>query len=150
MPHRFLVELSITDERGFVLTDRWMRNPTHPEILAVGDAAALTVPKLGSLGHQQAQIVARQIAIAVGALGHGDTGADYQPEILCFGDIGGFQGFYIHSNTWYGGTTSVFKMGYAPYAMKLAFKEMYFRTGGKPPAFGVPATHLLMDHFPGE
>ncbi len=43
----------------------------------------------------------------------------------------------------------MFKMGYAPYAMKLAFKEMYFRTGGKPPAFGVPATHLLMDHLPG-
>ncbi len=44
----------------------------------------------------------------------------------------------------------MFKMGHAPYAMKLAFKEMYFRTGGKPPASGVPATHLLMDHFPGE
>lgn len=150
VPHRFLTELPITDERGFVLTDRRMRNPIHPEIFAVGDAAALTVPKLGSLGHQQAEIVARQIAIAVGALDHGDAGPDYQPEILCFGDIGGHQGFYIHSNTWFGGTTSVFKMGYAPYAMKLAFKEMYFRTGGKPPVFGVPATHLLMDHFPGE
>jgi len=150
VPHQFLVELPITDERGFVLTDRRMHNPTHPEILAVGDAAALTVPKLGSLGHQQAEIAARQIAIAVGALGHDAAGPEYQPEILCFGDIGGHQGFYIHSDTWYGGTTSVFKMGHAPYAMKLAFKEMYFRTGGKPPAFGVPATHLLMDHFPGE
>jgi len=53
VPHQFLVELPITDERGFVLTDRRMHNPTHPEILAVGDAAAITVPKLGSLGHQQ-------------------------------------------------------------------------------------------------
>ncbi len=150
VPHPFLVELSITDERGFVLTDRSMRSTTHPEVFAVGDAAAITVPKLGSLGHQQAQIAARQVAIDVGALGADEAGPDYHPEILCFGDIGGHQGFYIYSDTWYGGQRSVFKMGHAPYAMKLAFKEMYFRTGGKPPSFGVPATHLLMDHFPGE
>jgi len=150
VPHPFLVDLPITDERGFVLTDRWMRSPTHPELFALGDAAAITVPKLGSLGHQQAQIVARQIAIAVGRLKAEDAGAHFHPEILCFGDIGGHQGFYIYSDTWYGGRTSVFKMGHAPYAMKPAFKEMYFRTGGRPPSFGVPATHLLMDHFPGE
>jgi sulfide:quinone oxidoreductase len=150
VPHPFLVDLPITDELGFVLTDTWMRSPIHPELFAIGDAAALTVPKLGSLGHQQAEIVARQIAIAVGALGADDTGPEYTPEILCFGDTGGHKGFYIRSNVWFGGTTSVFKMGHAPYAMKLAFKEMYFRTGGKPPSFGVPATHLLMDHLPWE
>jgi len=150
VPHRFLVDLSITDERGFVLTDRTMRNTTHPEVFAVGDAAAITVPKLGSLGHQQAEIAARQIAIDVGALGADDAGPDYHPEILCFGDIGGHRGFYIYSDIWYGGQHSVFKIGHAPYAMKLAFKEMYFRTGGKPPSFGVRATHLLMDHFPDE
>jgi sulfide:quinone oxidoreductase len=149
-PHPFLVDLEITDERGFVITNRWMRNPSHPEVFAVGDAAALTVPKLGGLGHQQAEIVARQIAIDIGALHAKRAGREYTPEILCFGDIGGHQGFYIHSDTWFGGHTSVFKMGHAPYAMKLAFKEMYFRTGGKPPSFGIPATHLLMDHFPGE
>jgi sulfide:quinone oxidoreductase len=150
VPHPFLVDLAITDERGFVLTDRQMRNPAHPEVFAVGDAAAITVPKLGGLGHQQAQIAARQIAIDVGALGADEAGPGYHPEILCFGDIGGHQGFYIYSDTWYGGHNSVFKMGHAPYAMKVAFKEMYFRTGGKPPSFGVPATHFLMDHFPGE
>jgi sulfide:quinone oxidoreductase len=150
VPHPFLKDLPVTDELGFVLTDRWMRNPGHPEVFAVGDAAAITVPKLGSLGHQQAEIVARQIAIDVGALTVDDAGPHYQPEILCFGDIGGHRGFYIYSNTWFGGHDSVFKMGHAPYLMKLAFKEMYFRTGGKPPSFGVSATHLLMDHFPGE
>jgi len=150
MAHPFLRDLPICDELGFVLTDSWMRNPIHPEIFAVGDAAAITVPKLGGLGHQQAEIVARQIAIAAGALSPDAAGPPYHPEILCFGDIGGFQGFYIYSDVWFGGTTSVFKMGHAPYAMKLAFKEMYFRTGGKPPRFGVPATHLLMDHMPGE
>lgn len=150
VPHAFLKDLPVTDEFGFVITDRRMRNPGHPEVFAVGDAAAITVPKLGGLGHQQAGIVARQIAVDVGALAPDDAGPDYQPEILCFGDMGGHRGFYIYSDIWYGGHTAVFKMGHAPYAMKLAFKEMYFRTGGKPPSFGVPATHLLMDHFPGE
>jgi sulfide:quinone oxidoreductase len=149
VPHQFLKDLAISDEFGFVLTDRWMRNPTHPEVFAVGDAAAITVPKLGGLGHQQADIVARQIAIVAGALAEEKAGPEYHPEIMCFGDVGGHKGFYIYSDVWFGGHTSVFKMGYAPYAMKLAFKEMYFRTGGKPPPFGVPATHLLMDHLPG-
>ncbi|MCL4423160.1 MAG: FAD-dependent oxidoreductase [Actinobacteria bacterium] len=150
VPHPFLKDLPITDELGFVETDRWMRNSSYPEVFAVGDAAAITVPKLGSLGHQQAEIVARQIGVEVGSLAPGDAGEQYHPEILCFGDTGGHKGFYIYSDVWFGGHKSVFKMGYAPYAMKLAFKEMYFRTGGKPPTFGVPATHLLMDHFPGE
>jgi sulfide:quinone oxidoreductase len=150
VPHSFLKDLSIVDELGFVITDKWMRNPTHPEVFAVGDAAAVTVPKLGSLGHQQAAIVARQIAIEAGGLPAGAEGSEYRPEILCFGDTGGRQGFYIYSDIWYGGHTSVFKIGHAPYAMKLAFKEMYFRTGGKPPAFGLPVTHFVMDHFPGE
>lgn len=149
VPHQFLANLSITDEFGFVITDRQMRNPDHPEIFAVGDAAAITVPKLGGLGHQQAEIVARQLAIEVGTLPADKAGDPYHPMILCFGDVGGHQGFYIYSDLWFGGQISVFKMGYAPYAMKLAFKEMYFRTGGKPPAFGIPATHMIMDHLPG-
>jgi sulfide:quinone oxidoreductase len=120
VPHAFLTELPITDEHGFVLTDLHMRNPTHPEVFAVGDAAALTVPKLGTLGHQQAEIVAREIGIAIGARS-ASTAKQYQPEILCFGDMGGHKGFYIHSDVWFGGKTSVMKMGYAPFAMKLAF-----------------------------
>jgi NADH dehydrogenase FAD-containing subunit len=41
-----------------------MRNPIHPEVFAVGDAAALTLPKLGSLGHQQAEITAIRSRLA--------------------------------------------------------------------------------------
>jgi sulfide:quinone oxidoreductase len=146
VPHDFLVDSPLSDELGFVKSDLRMRNPRYEEVFVVGDAAAVTVPKLGSLGHQQAEIVARQIAVEVGALERAKAGAEFRPEILCFGDMGGHRGFYIHSDTWFGGTTSVFKMGYAPFAMKLAFKEMYFRTGGKPVSFGVGATELMMDH----
>ncbi|WP_249010413.1 NAD(P)/FAD-dependent oxidoreductase [Conexibacter sp. DBS9H8] len=146
VPHAFLAGLPISDERGFVLTDLRMRNPLHPEVFAVGDAAALTVPKLGSLGHQQAEIVADQIALQSGAIPESKVGEAFHPAILCFGDMGGHKGFYIHSDTWYGGTTSVFNMGYAAYAMKMAFKEMYFRTGGKPVSWGMPFTEFTMDH----
>lgn len=148
VPHAFLKDLAITDEYGFVLTGTDMRNSDHPEVFAVGDAAALTVPKLGSLGHQQAEIVARQIAVEVGRLERAEVGESYRPEIICFGDMGGHKGFYIHSDTWYGGNTSVFKMGYAAWAMKMAFKEMYFRTGGKPASWGMPATEFTMDKLP--
>lgn len=148
VPHAFLQDLPISDERGFILTGIDMRNREHPEVFAVGDAAALTVPKLGSLGHQQAEIVARQIAVDVGSLDRAEAGATYRPEIICFGDMGGHKGFYIHSDTWFGGNTSVFKMGYMSWAMKMGFKEMYFRTGGKPVSWGMPATEFTMDRLP--
>jgi sulfide:quinone oxidoreductase len=148
VPHSFLVGLPISDELGFVITDRTMRNPTHPEVFAVGDAAAITVPKLGSLGDMQAHIVARRIAVEVGRLDARKVGAQFEPSVVCFGDMGGHKGFYIHSDTWYGGKTSVLKMGYAAWAMKMAFKEMYFRTGGKPASWGMPLSEVVMDHLP--
>ena len=148
VPHPFLVDLPITDEYGFVVTGTDMATPTHPEIFELGDAAALTEPKLGSLGHQQAEIVARQIAARIGRLEESKAGGRYHPEIVCFGDMGGHKGFYIHSDTWFGGDTSIFKMGYSPWAMKMAFKELYFRSGGKPVSWGTLAAELAMDRLP--
>jgi sulfide:quinone oxidoreductase len=148
VPHAFLKDLPISDERGFIVTDTGMRTTEHPEIFAVGDAAALTVPKLGSLGHQQAEIVSKQIAVETGALPSSKAACPFKPTIMCFGDMGAHKGFYIHSDTWYGGKTSVFTMGFAPYAAKMAFKEMYFRTGGKPISWGMPAAELVLDHLP--
>jgi sulfide:quinone oxidoreductase len=148
VPHSFLRGLPISDELGFVVTDRTMRNPTHPEVFAVGDAAAITVPKLGSLGDMQAHIVARHIAVEVGHLDASKVGEPFQPAVVCFGDMGGHKGFYIHSDTWYGGKTSVLKMGHTAWAMKMAFKEMYFSSGGKPSSWGMPLSELVMDHLP--
>ncbi len=145
VPHAFLAELPFTDERGFILTSRHMRTERYPEIFAVGDAAALTVPKLGALGHEQAEIVAKTIAIEVDAYPQSKAPGQFEPQIMCFGDMGGHRGFYIHSNTWFGGKTSVFTKGIAPYAAKMAFKEMYFRTGGKPISWGMPATEFVLD-----
>jgi NADH dehydrogenase FAD-containing subunit len=38
-----------------------MRNPDHQNIFAVGDAASITVPKIGSLGHIEADVLAKCI-----------------------------------------------------------------------------------------
>jgi len=61
-PHKFMKGLPIVDEVGFVITNEVMRNPEYPNVLAAGDNAAVTVPKLGALGHTESEIVAKQIA----------------------------------------------------------------------------------------
>jgi sulfide:quinone oxidoreductase len=144
-PHSFIKSLPIVDEAGFIVTDLTMRNVDYPDVFAIGDCAALTVPKLGAHGHKQAEIVARQIAKDVGKMTAEDADEPFWPEILCFGDMGRNKAFYIHSDAWYGGDISVFKMGYVYYAMKMAFKEMYFRTGGKVPSWGMSLSEVLAE-----
>ncbi len=144
-PHAFLKGLPIVDDVGFVVTNELMRNPDYPNVLAAGDCAAVTVPKLGALGHTESEIVAKQIAKDVGTMSAEEADRSFKPAVFCIGDMGHRKGFYIHSDTWYGGKLSVFKMGYTFYAMKLAFKEMYYRTGGKIPFLGIPLSELVAD-----
>lgn len=144
-PHKLIKELSIVDEEGFAITDLFMRSKDYKEVFVVGDAAAVTVPKLGSLGHQQAEIAAREIAKDLKYITPKDSDAPFWPEIFCFGDMGNNKAFYIHSDTWYGGKTSIFKSGYSIYALKLAFKELYFRTGGKVPRWGLPLSKFIAE-----
>ncbi|KLU60956.1 NADH dehydrogenase-like protein [Peptococcaceae bacterium CEB3] len=144
--HDFMKDLPIVDEEGFVVTDLSMRNPDYPKIFAAGDAAAVTVPKLGTLGDMQARIVAAQIAKDLGRLPAEDAAEVFKPEVICMGDMGRDKAFYIHSDVWYGGKTSILKMGRMIFALKLAFKEMYYRTGGKPSRWGLPLTELLSEH----
>lgn len=146
-PHDFLRGLPIADEVGFIVTDMRMRNPDHPEVFACGDAAALTVPKLGAIGHQECEIVGRQIAKEVGAMDAEKADAPWMPEVLCIGDMGGGKAFYIHSNTWYGGDIQELRMGHLPYAQKLAYKEMFFRHHGRVPNWGLPLARWSAEHL---
>ena len=47
------------------------------------------------------------------------------------------KGFYMHTNEWWGGDTSILKMG---------FKNMYYTLGGKVPSWGMPFSELIGDH----
>ncbi len=137
-PHPFLKGLPISDEVGFIVTDMRMRCPGYPKVFACGDAAAITVPKLGAIGHQEAEVVGKQIAKDLGVLDARDADEEWMPEVICIGDMGGGKAFYIHSNSWFGGDTQELEMGYLPFAQKLAYKEMFFRNHGKIPWWGLP------------
>lgn len=143
--HGFLRNLPFTDSEGFVKTDLSMRNPDYPEIFAAGDAAAVTVPKLGAIGHQQCEIVGRQLAGELGQMLASDADTRLQPEVFCIGDMGDSQGFYIRSNSWYGGDTQILKMGYMPYLLKMQYRNLFFRTKGRMPAWGNEAAQLLAE-----
>ncbi|MBS1522167.1 MAG: FAD-dependent oxidoreductase [Bacteroidetes bacterium] len=141
--HSFLKELPFTDDQGFVVTDLYMRNPDYKNIFAVGDAASITVPKIGSLGHMEAEVLSQTLAADLGAF----TG-EVKPiafEILCMGDMGGIKGFYMRTNEWWGGKESHLEMGITPYLLKMSFKQMYYTLGGKIPHWGLALSELLGD-----
>ena len=64
--------------------------------------------------------------------------APWMPEVICIGDMGGGKAFYIHSNSWFGGDIQDLEMGRLPYAQKMIYKEMFFRSHGKIPNWGLP------------
>jgi len=143
--HDFLKDLPISDNMGFIKTNLLMRNPDYPEVFAAGDAAAVTVPKLGAIGHQQSDIVGRQIARDMGKLDTEKADQHLQPVVLCIGDMGANQAFYIRSNTWFGGDDAVLKMGHVPYMLKMQYKTLFFRRHGKVPNWGVDAAQVMAE-----
>ena len=143
-PHSFLKKLPFVDDQGFVITDLFMRNPDYPEIFAVGDAASVTIPKIGSLGHMECEIASKVIANEV--LGIKEEIDPLHPMLLCYGDMGNHKGFYMHTDEWWGGKISVLKMGYTPYILKMGFKTMYQTLGGKVPSWGLPLSEIVGDH----
>jgi sulfide:quinone oxidoreductase len=146
--HDFLKGLPISDSEGFITTDLLMRNPRFREVFAAGDCAAVTVPKLGSLGHLECDIVGRQIAKEVGAMRPEDADIPLKPQVWCIGDMGGGKGFYIRSNSWYGGDTQILKMGRMPYFLKMRYRDVFFWMNGKAPSWSNAFARFLAEHSP--
>ncbi len=142
--HTFLKELSFTDDMGFVITDLYMRNPDYQNIFAVGDAASITVPKIGSLGHMEAEVLANTLGKELGII-EGDV-KPMEFELLCMGDMGVIKGFYMRTDEWWGGKESHLEMGFTPYALKMGFKQMYYTLGGKIPHWGLTLSEVVADH----
>ncbi|QTR47781.1 FAD-dependent oxidoreductase [Thiothrix litoralis] len=145
--HDFLKGLPISDDQGFIITDLLMRNPKYPEIFAAGDCAAVTVPKLGAIGHQECEIIGRQIALDRGLLTVEAANQALQPVVFCIGDMGGGKGFYIRSNAWFGGDTQILKMGRIPYLLKMQYKTLFMTTKGKTPPWGNEVAEFLAEKF---
>jgi sulfide:quinone oxidoreductase len=142
-PHDFMRGLPISDNLGFVITDTLMRNPKHPEVLAAGDAAAITVPKLGAIGHQECEIVGRQVAKEIGRMPAAKADTPLEPVVYCIGDMGANSAFYIRSNSWYGGDTEVLTMGHVPFLLKMQYKNLFFKRKGKMPEWGLTFSQLM-------
>jgi len=135
--HDCLRDLPIADSAGFIKTDLLMRAPGHPEIFALGDCAAVTVPKIGGIGHQEAEIVGRQVALDMGRMDADEANEPLQPVVFCIGDMGQGKAFYVRSNSWFGGKDEVLKMGRIPYQLKMSYRNLFFMTHGKVPGFGL-------------
>jgi sulfide:quinone oxidoreductase len=140
----FLKELPFTDDKGFVITDLYMRNPDYQNIFAVGDAASITVPKIGSLGHMEAEVLANTLGKELGIIKEDVKPMEF--ELLCMGDMGGIKGFYMRTDEWWGGKESPLEMGVTPYALKMGFKQMYYTLGGKILHWGLPMSEIIGDH----
>lgn len=144
--HDFLRDLPISDSEGFIVTDLLMTNPKYPNIFAAGDAAAVTMPKLGAIGHQQCEIVGRQVAKRVGAMTALEADQPLKPVVYCLGDMGGGKAFYIRSNTWFGGDTAVLKMGRVPYQLKMQYRTLFMHLNGKVPGWGLDFAEMAVEH----
>ncbi len=141
--HDFLKALPISDSQGFIRTDLLMRNPTYPEVFACGDCAAVTVPKLGGIGHQEAEIIGLQFGKIFGKIDAEKADQPLKPVVLCIGDMGDGKAFWIHSNSWFGGETQQLKMGRVPYFLKMRYRDLFFFSEGRVPAWGLDASVLI-------
>ncbi|MGA9659382.1 MAG: FAD-dependent oxidoreductase [Asticcacaulis sp.] len=145
VPLPFLKGLPISDSEGFIKTDLLMRNPDYPEVFACGDCAAVTVPKLGAIGHQQSDIIGLQLGQVFGTVTPEKADQPLKPEVLCIGDMGDGKAFWIHSNSWFGGDKQLLKLGRAPYFLKMRYRDLFFASEGKVPAWGLDAAALIAE-----
>lgn len=145
--HSFLRGTPIADSEGFIITDLLMRNPRYPQVFAAGDCAAVTVPKLGSLGHLECEIVGKQIAKDVGVLSADKADIPLKPQVWCIGDMGGGSAFYIRSDSWYGGPNQVLKMGRIPYFLKMRYRDAFMWLGGKMPSWSNGSAQRMAELF---
>jgi len=143
--HDFLCNQPICDTMGFVRTNLLMRNPEYPEIFAAGDCAAVTMPKQAAIGHQETDIIGRQIAFDLGLMEDEEANQALQPMVFCIGDMGAGKAFYVRANTWFGGQDEVLKIGRIPYMLKMQYRHMFFALNGKVPDWGMGAARLAAE-----
>lgn len=141
-PYSFLEESGLTDDAGFIPTDKQMRHLDFANIYAAGDATALSVPKLGHIAVIQADIAAKSIAAD---LGKKVDIPDYDPAILCIMERSNMQATMIYSNVLYGGKLDETLDGAMAFMMKWSFDFYYnFTRGHMPPKV---AEKLLVNHL---
>ncbi len=100
-PPRALAESGLVDESGWVRVDRETMETRFPGVYAVGDVTLIPLtmgkplPRAGVFAHAQAEVVARNIARALGGRGHP---ARFDGHGACFIETGGGKAGYGAGN----------------------------------------------------
>ncbi len=100
-PPRALADSGLTDESGWVRVDRATMETRFPGVHAIGDVTMIPLgmgkplPRAGVFAHRQAEVVAANIARAVGGKGHE---ARFDGHGECFIETGGGRAGYGAGN----------------------------------------------------
>jgi len=130
------------DEAGFLPVDRSMRFLDNPDIFGVGDASALSMPKLGHIAAHQADIAAAALRQEI--LGEARMPA-YEPKVFCIMNRGGIDATLILSDYLYGGGRDIAKSGPLAHLLKWSFDLWTFHSSGHlPPDPMQSALELLL------
>ncbi len=129
---KFLIDSGISDEAGFVPTDKHMRHTTFKNIFAAGDINATSMPKLGHIAVKQAYSAA---SVIISEITQKNNIINFEPEILCIMNRGE-EATLILSDWMYGKNRDLAISGRIPKYMKMVFDAYYFYSHGKmPPKF---------------
>lgn len=124
-----VVDAGLTDEAGFIPTDKDFRHLDYDTIFAIGDIAARTQPKIGHLAVEQGILVASVLRQRITQQG---TRAAYNPEVFCIMNMGS-TALLIRSNVLWGGSMDLAYHGRLSHALKTAFDDYTLWFKGKMP-----------------
>ncbi|MGC9256987.1 NAD(P)/FAD-dependent oxidoreductase [Desulfurella sp.] len=126
---KFLIDSNLTDEAGFVPTDKYMRHVKYENIFAAGDINASSMPKLGHIAVKQSHTAA---SVIISEITQKNVIVPFKPEILCIMNRGE-NATLILSDWMYGGNRDLTLSGKIPKFMKMGFDSYYFYSHGKMP-----------------
>jgi sulfide:quinone oxidoreductase len=87
----------LTDDEGYVRTERTMRVVGCERMYAIGDCVSLPGPKMGHMAVRQGEVAARNVAAEIA----GRTPAEeYEHEMMLVIDEGGGESSYLHEQLW--------------------------------------------------
>jgi sulfide:quinone oxidoreductase len=99
-----LAGTGLTDEEGFVRTERTMRVVGGERMYAAGDAVSLPGPKMGHMAVRQGEVAAENV---VAELRGRVPAATYEHELMLVIDEGGGESSYLHRQLWEDGAKTV-------------------------------------------
>jgi len=126
---QFLIDSNISDESGFIPTDKYTRHVVYKNIFAAGDVNALAMPKLGHIAVKQAHSAS---SVIISEIIQKPDIIEFKPEILCIMNRGK-EATLILSDWMYGGKIDLTFSGKIPKFMKMAFDAYYFYSHGQMP-----------------